>query len=129
MNELIWVGSGGFLGAIARHLLTVWATGWLPAGLNGRFLQPTLLVNAVGSFLLALFIGWAGARASISESARLFIAVGFFGGFTTFSRFTLDALQLNQERGFWLTLISVFAHNAICLAAAALGWLMMARRG
>ncbi len=63
-----------------------------------------------------------GERAIVPEPTRQFLAIGFFGAFTTFSSFTLDALSLQGEHGWWLALMSVLAHNALCLAAAYLGW-------
>ena len=125
MAAALWVGIGGFLGANARYFLTSWSAGWLPAWLNGRFFHPTLIVNCIGSFLMAAFIAWASERAIVPEPTRQFLAIGFFGAFTTFSSFTLDALSLQGERGWWLALMSVLAHNALCLAAAYLGWRLM----
>ena len=126
MAATFWVGIGGFLGANARYSLTNWSASWLPAWMNGRFFHPTLMVNGIGSFLLAAFIAWASERASVPELTRQFLAIGFFGAFTTFSSFTLDTLSLQGERGWWLALLSVVAHNALCLASAYFGWRLAA---
>lgn len=84
---------GGALGAGARHLAGVAQLRWLGPG----FPWATLFVNLSGSLLMGLLAGWL-ARAGGSEQARLFLAVGVLGGFTTFSAFSLD-IGLMIQRG------------------------------
>lgn len=85
IKSLLLVGAGGALGSIARYLVSVLFfyyaiySGWA-----------TLLVNVVGSFLIGLFIPM------LSSNGYLFAVVGFCGGFTTFSTFSTQALQLFQ---------------------------------
>jgi CrcB protein len=84
---------GGALGAGGRHLAGVAALRWLGPG----FPWATLFVNLLGSLLMGLLAGWL-VRAGGSEQARLFLAVGVLGGFTTFSAFSLE-LGLMLQRG------------------------------
>lgn len=93
MPNLLLVMLGGALGAGARHLAGVAGLRWLGPG----FPWWTLFVNLSGSLLMGLLAGWL-VRAGGSEPARLFLAVGILGGFTTFSAFSLE-LGLMLERG------------------------------
>lgn len=93
MPNLLLVMLGGALGAGARHLVGVFALGRLGPG----FPWGTLTVNLAGGLCMGLLAGWL-ARSAGSEQARLFLAVGVLGGFTTFSAFSLELL-LMIERG------------------------------
>lgn len=128
MHDLIWVGLGGLLGANARFILTRGITHRFPAWFDGSTIQPTILVNVSGSFLLASFIAWASRQAEMPEAMRAFLAIGFLGSFTTFSSFSLELIQLQLDRGWWLTLLSAILHNGVCIAAALLGWRLFAAR-
>ncbi len=97
MGKFFLIGVGGFLGANLRYSVQTWAAGqW-----GSSFPYGTLLANITGSFILAFFITLATQRASVSPALRLFFAVGFLGGYTTFSSFTIETLNLLQE-GSWL---------------------------
>lgn len=95
MYSYVLVGIGGALGSVARY-----GTGVLVGRLwSSSFPLATLLINVAGSLAMGLFIGWlARTTPAWQADARLFVAVGMFGGFTTFSSFSLDAIAL-IERG------------------------------
>ena len=93
INNLLWVGLGGAAGSIIRYLLQRLTN--LPS-----FPFGTLLVNISGCLLIGLLWGALNKNAA-GETGRLFLVTGFCGGFTTFSAFTLESLQLmNEEK--WL---------------------------
>ena len=95
MNAYLLVGIGGALGSMARYGFGV---------LTGRFWSSdfplgTVLINILGSLAMGLFIGYlVRTLPSWQADARLFVAVGIFGGFTTFSSFSLDTIAM-LERG------------------------------
>lgn len=94
MNAYLLVGIGGALGAMARHWAGT-AIGSLPNG----FPTSTFLINILGSVAMGLLVGvLARTTPQYQHEIRLFVAVGMFGGFTTFSSFSLDAITL-IERG------------------------------
>jgi CrcB protein len=94
VTRLLLVCAGGALGSGARYLVSTWAA----RALGADFPRGTLIVNVLGSFLLALLLGLAGTREAITPEARLFLGAGVLGGFTTYSSFNYETLAL-LERG------------------------------
>lgn len=112
--NLLMVFVGGGLGSMARYLIST-ATKPLIS-----FPIGTLTVNVVGSFLMGVLVTFLIGK-SFSEPARLLLAVGFLGGFTTFSSFSIETLTL-IERGHTLAALSnVLLNLALGLPAAWLG--------
>ena len=113
---LVFIGGG--LGAMARYFVTVNLAGKL-----GNFPLGTFAANILGSFLMGLVVGIIAGRASL-ENFRLFAAVGFLGGFTTFSTFSAETLNLLQGGQIILAaaniLLSVAAGLAACFAGLTL---------
>lgn len=93
---ILGVMAGGALGALSRYL----ATNVVQASLRGTayagFPLATLVVNVLGSFLLA-FLTELGLGGLVSPSARLAVGTGFLGAFTTFSTFELESQLLVRE--------------------------------
>jgi CrcB protein len=85
------------------------------------FPRGTLLVNLVGSFLIAVVLELALRTAAISPNVRLFLATGILGGFTTYSSFNYETLHLVQDGAFAYALLYVAATVVGCLLAGALG--------
>lgn len=92
--NLLLVAAGGAIGSVCRYLVGI-AAGRL---FGVAFPWGTMIVNVVGSAVMGLFIGLLALRFGGSSPLRLFVAVGFLGGFTTLSSFSLDAVTL-WERG------------------------------
>lgn len=125
MMNMLLVMAGGAVGSALRYQFG--RTTFRMLGPNPPLGWPwgTLGVNVIGGFLMGLLAGWLALRAQGGESIRLFVAVGLLGGFTTFSAFSLEAMQLVQ-RGAWLSaggyaLVSVIAS----VGALALGLALM----
>jgi CrcB protein len=119
MMHYLLVFVGGGLGASLRHGVNRLAFHlW-----GGAFPGGTLIVNVGGSLLIGLAVGIFAAHPSISQPARLFLATGFLGGFTTFSTFSLDALVLWERGNFGLWLLYVGGSVLLSLLAAAAGFL------
>lgn len=113
---LLAVAVGGALGSIARYLLAV--LGARP----GAWPWTTLGINVAGSLLLGFLVRYAAPAVQGAPPAALLGAtVGFCGGFTTFSAFSVELLGL-VERGAWGRAAAyAVASVALCLAAALLG--------
>jgi len=93
---MIWlaIGSGGALGAVARHALNL----YVQQRISSTFPAGIFIINVTGSFVIGLLAGALAAnRLQLSHQARAFLIIGFLGGFTTFSSFSLDTLALARD--------------------------------
>lgn len=93
---------------------------------SGRFTFPmgTLIVNVSGSFLLGLFFAFAIERYGIDGFWRLFFAIGFLGAYTTFSTFSLEALNLMKSGSSLLAIANILASVTLSLFGVYLGILI-----
>lgn len=91
MTASLAVALGGAGGALARYHVGR-AIGWI-AGPNATLPWGTLIVNVLGSLAMGLLLGWL-ARSGGNEALRLALGVGLLGGFTTFSAFSFETVQL-----------------------------------
>jgi CrcB protein len=114
--RLLLVCAGGALGSGARYLVA----GWAASRYGLDFPRGTLVVNVVGSLLLGVLVGFAGARA-LSDEARLFLGAGVLGGFTTYSSFNAETIALAERAGLWPALANVALTVIGCLVAGAAG--------
>lgn len=98
--SILWVGLGGALGAIFRHLTGDILNRLFFNGTNQLALVSlplaTLTVNLTGCFAAGALLGWWGGALPTSHS-RLFLMTGVLGGFTTFSAFTVESLVLIRD--------------------------------
>lgn len=91
IKQLLLVGGGGFLGSVSRYLLGGWVHRW--TGVAG-FPVGTLAVNLLGCLAIGWLAGLAEARQVLTAEVRLFLLIGFLGGFTTFSSFGWETLSM-----------------------------------
>ncbi|WP_323844390.1 fluoride efflux transporter CrcB [Microbulbifer magnicolonia] len=107
------IALGGAVGAILRHLITVWS---YPV-FNGKFPLGTLIVNVSGSFLIGIVYVLIVERGLLGHEWRLLLMTGLFGALTTFSTFSLESLML-WHNGQPLTALGyVLLSLVLCLAA------------
>jgi fluoride exporter len=116
MNYL-WVGIGGFLGANARYLLSV----WIARRYGTIFPYGTVVINVSGSFAIGFFLELVSERFMVHPYWRLFFAVGFLGAYTTFSTFSFENLILIQEGTGFLSLFNMVGSVVLGLGAVWLG--------
>jgi CrcB protein len=116
------VAAGGALGSLARF--------WLAAAMTlltgPRFPWGTLLINVLGSGVIGLIaaVTLHPARVAMHPDLRVFLMVGICGGFTTFSAFSLQTLELLQAGDMGPAGGYVIGSVALCLAAVWAGWLL-----
>ncbi len=122
-HPYVLVFLGGGAGSLLRYL-----TGRLiPPTLNGLpFPNAILFVNVVASFVLGALVGWVMHR-SADESTRLLIGVGFCGGLSTFSSFSVDTVALLQQGRLGAAVLNIGLNVVICLVASASGLALGAR--
>lgn len=114
------VAMGGALGSLARF----WLAAVMTSLTGPRFPWGTLLINVLGSFVIGFVAGvtLTAERVSMHPDLRVFLMVGVCGGFTTFSAFSLQTLELMQAANVWPALGYVGASVALCLVAVWAGW-------
>jgi CrcB protein len=117
MNRYFLIGLGAVLGANARYLIGVWASGHFGAS----FPYGTLLVNITGSLLLGFLVALSSSRLNVPADLRIFLVIGFFGSYTTFSSYTVESIALFQAGSLWHGLLNIIGNNLIGLLCALLG--------
>ena len=93
MNNVLLVGIGGFIGSAARYLLS----GYVQQSSQSIFPYGTLAVNVIGCFVIGFLSQLAENRGAFSSEARVFVLIGILGGFTTFSSFGNETLNLARD--------------------------------
>jgi CrcB protein len=115
--KILLVGTGGALGAIARHLVSTLFLGKLGPG----WPWGTFVINVSGCFMIAFFLTLTTERVQIAEAWRYLFPVGFVGAYTTFSTFEYETMRLFQT-GAWGRAVSyVLASNFVGYGAVVLG--------
>ena len=117
MSILISVFLGGGFGAIIRYLVI--------EQVNKLFLVAfpfgTIAVNVIGAFLIGLLSGYLAERLDVSENVKMFLIVGFCGGFTTFSSFNIEFYQLFSSGEILSSLIYVTTTFVLTVVAFYIG--------
>jgi CrcB protein len=119
MVTYLWIGLGSALGGMARY----WCSGFVADRIGETFPWGTLLVNVVGSFIIGFFATLTApdGRLLVGSTARQFVMVGVLGGYTTFSSFSLQTLNLARD-GEWLRAgANIVLSVVLCLVAVWLG--------
>jgi CrcB protein len=117
-----WVALGGALGSMARF----WLAGAVAVLTGPQFPWGTLLINVLGSFVIGWFGAMTGSRGAVSvpPDIRVFVMVGICGGFTTFSSFSLQTLELLQSGEILWAGSYILGSVALCLLGVWVGVLL-----
>ncbi len=118
MQNILWIGLGGAAGSIARYLLDG-AVSRLAGG--AAFPFGTLVVNIVGSFLMGAVMQFGLGAALVSPTLRIALTTGLLGGFTTYSTFNYETLELFREGAMGWAFANIGATVVLCLAAGFAG--------
>ncbi len=123
MVSYLWIAIGGALGSVGRY--------WLNGIVSTRFEtfpMGTLVINVVGSFIIGIFAALTMPEGRMSSEGRAFatqfVMIGICGGFTTFSSFSLQTLNLLREREWLYAGGNVLLSVIVCLVATWLGYLL-----
>lgn len=114
MKHLLLVGFGGFIGSVSRYALSAWIGAAHPSNV---FPWGTFCVNILGCFLIGLMYGLSERSSIFTLELRYLLITGLLGGFTTFSAFSIETLNLWQ-RGDWM-LGSAYAVGSVALGVLA----------
>jgi fluoride exporter len=116
-TQYVWVSLGGGLGALARFTLGA----WIVRRSGASFPVNTLLINVTGSLAIGVLLVLLTERFETDPAWRLFLVVGFLGGYTTFSSYSFEAVAL-LSAGEWMRAAwYVLGSNGLALLACAAG--------
>jgi CrcB protein len=116
---LLFVFVGGGLGSVVRYLISV-------AVPSEGFPWATMAANVISSLILGMVMGYLITQGGLSEKWRLFLAVGFCGGFSTFSTFSYETLDLFLRQDFSSGLLNILGSVVVCLFCIYLGMKLIA---
>ncbi|MFL7791942.1 MAG: fluoride efflux transporter CrcB [Anaerolineae bacterium] len=114
MQKILWVGIGGFAGAVLRYLACGHVQKWAE---NSRFPYGTIVVNLVGCLIIGLLSWLADTRCIFTAEMRSFVFIGLLGAFTTFSTFSNETLGLIQEAKGDMAVVNIGTHLVFGLVA------------
>ena len=119
MKDYLWIGMGSALGGMGRY----WLSGLIADRYGAAFPWGTIVVNVSGSFLIGLIgaLTESGGRLLAPPAAREFLMLGMLGGYTTFSSFSLQTLNLAREGQWFYASANIGLSVVLCLAAVWLG--------
>jgi len=119
MASYFWIAIGSALGGIARY----WFSGVVARLIGETFPWGTLFINVIGSFIIGFFATLTGpdGRILVPSVARQFVMIGFCGGFTTFSSFSLQTLNLATDGEYLYAGLNIVLSVVLCLLAVWLG--------
>jgi CrcB protein len=120
MNAYLLVAIGGAVGSVARY----WTTGIVTRLLGAGFPWGTLLINIVGSLVIGTVAAVPTGGLGLSDPVRLLIMTGVCGGFTTFSAFSLQTLELMEMGRHAVAFGYVLSSVVLCVIACWLGYLL-----
>ncbi len=117
----VWIAIGSAVGGMARY----WCSRAVAIAAGETFPWGTLTVNVLGSFVIGFLAALAGpdSRVVLRPDSRNLLMVGVCGGFTTFSSFSLQTLELLRNRDVAEAFGNIFLSVSACMAAVALGYI------
>ena len=124
MAAYLWIAVGSALGGVARF----WCSGVAARFMGETFPWGTIIVNVVGCFIIGFFATITGpdGRVFSDTLTRQFVMIGILGGYTTFSSFSIQSLNLVQDGEWWLAGANIALSVVACLVAVWLGFVLAA---
>jgi fluoride exporter len=111
------IGTGGFLGSVLRYWTSVNAY----KVFGEKFPYGTFVVNALGCLLIGFIAEISENRFLVSPEIRIFLMIGFLGGYTTFSTFGYETFVLLQDKDYLTAFANIFLSVIVCLASVWIG--------
>jgi CrcB protein len=124
LDRYLMVLAGAGFGGLARYV----AGSWIMLRYGGRFPLGTLIINVSGSFLIGVLMTLLTERLNPHPNWRLFLVVGFLGGYTTFSSFEYEIFQSVRDGARWMAMFYLTGSVALGYLGVWMGALLTARR-
>ncbi len=121
-EKLLIIAGGGALGSVFRFLLSSWVESLFE---NRYFPAGIFACNVLGSLIIGLIAGFILNRSDFNELWRLFLVVGICGGFTTFSSFSLDSVNLLRAGAVGVAFSNIVLSIVVCLTVTYIGMLII----
>ncbi len=121
LKTILIVGTGGFIGSIARYLTQLLVERYL----HSAFPWGTFAANMAGCFIIGLVFALAAKGNLLSPEWRIFLTVGFCGGFTTFSSFAYNNLNMLSENNYFQFFLNIGLSVFLGIAAVYAGILFI----
>lgn len=126
MSTLFWVALGSAIGGMGRY----WCSGAVARRWGERFPWGTFFVNVMGSLVIGLFSGWGPDGSNLVEpGTRQFVMAGLCGGYTTFSSFSLQTLNLARDGQWRRVWANIIISTVTCFIAVWIGFAVALRFG
>ncbi|HAB54441.1 MAG: hypothetical protein A2315_01580 [Ignavibacteria bacterium RIFOXYB2_FULL_35_12] len=120
MLKYLLIGTGGFLGSVLRYWTSVNAYKIF----GEEFPYGTFVVNTLGCLLIGFIAEISENRFLVSPEIRIFLMIGFLGGYTTFSTFGYETFVLLQDKDYLTAFLNILLSVVICLASVWIGTLI-----
>ncbi len=117
MSRFLWIAVGAALGANARYMIGLWAGDKMGVA----FPYGTTIVNITGALMLGFVLELSTDRLLASPEARLLVATGFLGSYTTFSTYMVESVNLMRQGSLFLGVVNIAGEAALGLIFAVLG--------
>jgi len=117
LNQAFAIAVGGAIGALMRY----WMSTWVYTKLGSDFPYGTLAVNVLGSLVMGILYVLLVERLDFDPVWRAALLVGLLGAFTTFSAFSIETLNLLEDREMIKAVLNIFLSVVLCVVAAGLG--------
>ena len=121
LRTILIVGTGGFTGSVLRYLVQVLVEKWQ----DSTFPLGTFLVNILGSLIIGVVFALAEKGDIMSPEWRIFMTVGFCGGFTTFSAFAYNNLNMLKDNSIYYLLLNIGGSLTLGILAVYLGIILI----
>jgi CrcB protein len=118
MQRILLIGFAGLAGTLGRYFMS----GLVARRFGETFPVGTIIINVIGCFLAGLLFYVLQERSLVSETVRLAIMVGFLGGFTTFSAYSLQTFTLFRDGEVFLAFLNLAISNVLGLFMVWLGF-------
>jgi CrcB protein len=121
LKQILLVGLGGGIGSILRFAVSLFSTKYF----DYKFPIATITVNVIGSLLIGIILAYLHKTNSESSDLKFLLAIGFCGGFTTFSTFAWENLQLFNNQQYYLAIFYTLLSLLLCFIGVAGGYFLI----